>query len=142
MSPFDLFDYSKMKARPSICLLLFAAGGGLGVTADMLGVGSFTVEPVLGLVSLPLPDPLILAGVFAAAALIVGALSKRQLDALIYGASLGQCQFLLPFFIGVCFMQSEDGFGIIWRCLCGLPLTLIFSAIGFRLGSLLRSRDK
>lgn len=142
MNPLDLFDYSKMKARPSVCLMLFLIGGALSMLIDVLGVGSFTVKPSIALISLPVPDVVVLAGVYGIAAVIVGLMSKTMLTSMIYGSSLGQCQFLATAFIGLFFVHSDDPFLMVLRCLCGIPYTTFVSFISFNAKKLLTRRKK
>lgn len=137
MNIFDIFDYSKMKASPKLCLVLFALGGAVGIVLDMLGIGSFTPEPVCGFLSLPVPDFIVLPALYLFAAILTGALSKRPFDSVIYGAALGQCQFLLPFILEVVFIHSGETFGVFWRMLCGLPMTFLAAGAAYSVKALI-----
>ena len=142
MNIFGLLDYLKMKASPKICLLLFGMGIVYCIGLDMLGVGTLTPRPVSGFLALPVPDYIILPALYFITAFVVGLLSKRRLDAIIYAASLGQIQLFMPFLLEVLFFHTGSTIEIMWRMLCGLPLTFLASVIAFSIKSLFKKSNR
>lgn len=120
-----------------LCLLLFAAGVAISVAADLLGISAVTVEPVFGKQIIPVDPVILTACIYAAGGIITGIMTKRRGNAPFYGASLGQCQFLLP---AIMYMITGSGepMDIVWRTLCGIPLTAAAAFISFTIKRLIR----
>lgn len=123
-------DLYKIKARPQICLLLFAAGAALCLMLDLCGVPSVSAEPILQKsFTSELPAWIIVPGAYAAGGTVIGALSKDTIRALIYGAALGQCQFLIPLIAFYGLHLGGEVTDIWWRALCGTVCAVVFSGI-------------
>ena len=120
------------------CLILFAAGGLNCVLLDLIGVGSAVSARLFRTpMDFPLPDVIVLPLFYTAAGIIVGLLAKRVFEALSFGACFGQCQFLLP---AIMYMITGSGepMDIVWRTLCGIPLTAAAAFISFTIKRLIR----
>lgn len=123
-------DLYKIKARPWICLLLFAAGAALCLLLDLCGVPSISTEPILQRsFTVSVSAWLIVPACYAAAGIIIGALSKDTIRALIYGAALGQCQFLIPLIAFYGFHLGGEAADIWWRAICGTLCAVTFAGI-------------
>ncbi len=107
-----------------LCLALFAVGALLCLALELCGVAAATPRMLFGRTAdFPVPDAAIVAAVYAAAAVVTGAMSKRStVNAVIYGACLGQCQLLLPMILTVTLYRADSA-DVLWRSLCGMPLT-------------------
>ncbi len=128
--------------KQKLCLLLFAAGIVMSLIFDLVGIGAVAPGLVFdSSVKFPLPDHIIVPAVYSAAAVIVGLATKRKGNSPIYGACLGQAQLLLPiilFFV----LHEGNAFGILWRSLCGLPLTACISGAAYSVKQLVKNSAK
>lgn len=136
-------QYYNLKTSQRFSLILFISGGLLSVILDLLGIGSVTPQAVFNTpVNIPVPDFIAVPAVFAAAGIIVGLVSKTQAAAVIYGIAAGQCQFFLPLIVYLFILHSGTPFDVMWRSLCGLPLTTAFSGIAFSIKTLVGNSNK
>lgn len=137
----DKLDLSAIRAKPQMCLILFIIGGIACVILDLLGVSSISDETLLrSSVEFPLPAQVMLPVTYIALGAVIGLFSGRLTDAAIYGACLGQCQFILPIVIYYLFLHSGTAFEIWWRALCGPVLALSFAGISFSIKNLLKGK--
>ncbi len=105
-------------------LILFIIGLMLCVLPELIGVSAVAAKPFLhSLTEIPVPDMLVLPLIFGIPAAMIGFCTKRKYNAAIYGACLGQCQFLLPFILYFLLTPDADALEVFWRMCCGMPLT-------------------
>lgn len=134
-------DISFIRAKPQICLLLFVTGGITCVLLDILGVNSIsTVSLMNSPIDFPLPVYIMLPLTYIIIGVFIGIFSKSTYDAVIYGASVGQCQFLLPLIMYYFFLHNETYFDIWWRSLCGIVLAASFSGAAFEIKKLIKDK--
>ena len=121
-------------------LILFLSGALICITLDLIGVTSITVQSVFDTpIVCPIPSYIMLPFTYLFLGVIVGLISKNGYNAAFYGACIGQCQMLFP--IIACFiMQTGSSFDVLWRSLCGLPLSTSFSGIAFYLKKLITKK--
>lgn len=137
----DRPDISFIRSKPKICLWLFVTGGMLCVLLDIIGVSSISTESLMhSTINFPLPVYIMLPLTYIIAGVLIGVFSKNTYDAVIYGASIGQCQFLLPLIMYYCFIHNGTYFDIWWRALCGIVLAASFSGAAFEIKKLVKSK--
>ena len=89
MNQLDLY---KIKARPMICLLLFALGGALCILLDLCGVPCISEEPVLQKnFIVPISAWWAVCLTYLLCGMLIGTFVKNRLSAVIYAACLSQC---------------------------------------------------
>lgn len=134
-------DISFIRSKPQICLLLFITGGILCVLLDIIGVRSVSTESLMhSTISFPLPVYIMLPLTYIISGILIGSFSKNTYDAVIYGASFGQCQFLLPLVMYYFFFHDGTYFDIWWRALCGIVLAASFSGAAFEVKKLIKGK--
>ncbi len=138
----DRFDLSEIRTKPQMCLIFFIIGGIVCVILDLLGVSSISDKTLLrSSVEFPLPVQIIIPVIYIAFGIMIGLFSICAADAAIYGACVGQCQFLLPIVIHYLFLHNGSDFDIWWRALCGPILALSFAGAVFNIKKLLKGRQ-
>lgn len=131
-------DFYKIKARPAICLLLFATGAILCLLLDFLGIPSVSSEPILNSpIHLSLPVWLMLPLTYALAGIVIGLLSRSSLNAAIYGACIGQCQLIIPLVAHYAVLHTSSDLDAWWKALCGIVFALSFAGLSASLRQLL-----
>ena len=131
-------DMTFIRTKPQICLALFAAGGVVCVVMELLGICVLSDHVLIsGVNALSLPAPLMLMLVYGVFGAVIGLLSKSVIDAVVYGACLGQCQLLLPLILYYAFLHSGTPFDIWSRALCGIIFSLSMAGAFFSLKKLI-----
>lgn len=126
--------------NPMVSAVLFVFGAVFCLMLDIIGIMPLAPKSVLN-------SPLnfsqytifVLPLAYIVMGIVVGIVSKTSVKASIYGASVGQCQTILPLIIYYFILHEGAGFEIWLRAFCGLPLSLSFAGIAFSVKSLLKN---
>ena len=124
-------------------LALFIMGAVFCVLPEIFGISAVAAKPFLRpLTEIPVPDKVFLPLLFGIPAVITGLFTKRTYNAAIYGACIGQCQFLLPFLLYFLMTPDGDALEIVWRMCCGLPLTASLAGAAYSVKTLIINNKK
>ncbi len=123
-----------------LCLILFAAGAAVSVILELLGIKAMTTADFIPAAAHLQVSPYIaLPVVYAVAAAAAGFMTKRNGNAPVYGACLGQFQLLMPIIL-LFILRDGSAFDAIWRSLCGLPLTASVAGAAYSIKKLILHR--
>ena len=134
---------SRVHADQRKSLVLFSAGAAICAALELAGVNALSTEKLFpAQIELPFPDLLIMAVVYAVFGIVAGIVSKTKYEAVFYGFSGGQCQFLIPLIIYYGVLHRGDVFQIWLRSLCGIPYMPLFVLAAFGIKYLIKKNRK
>ncbi len=123
-------DFYKIKAKPTICLILFAVGGVLCVLSELCGIACVSDEPVLQKnFVFPAPAWVMIPAIYAVGGLIICLRTKNPLSGAVYGAALGQCQFWLVMIYGFGILRLDNSTDVWWKALAAPFYAAVFAVI-------------
>lgn len=135
-----MFRIRRIGTKPKTGLILFISGAIVCIMLDLIGVTSITTESVFNTpIECSVPSFIILPAVYILLGIIIGLTAKNPYNAAFYGACIGQCQMLFPI-IAFLVLHTGHGFDVLWRSICGLPLSTSFSGIAFWLRKLISKK--
>lgn len=134
---------SRVHADQRKSLVLFSTGAAICAALELAGVNALSTEKLFpAQIELPFPDLLIMAVVYAVFGIVAGIVSKTKYEAVFYGFSGGQCQFLIPLIIYYGVLHRGDVFQIWLRSLCGIPYMPLFVLAAFGIKYLIKKNRK
>ncbi len=131
----------RIKLKRNLALALFILGAAFCVLPELAGIGMVSAKPFIkSIVDIPLPDMALVPLLYCIPSVIIGLCTKRNYNAAIYGACLGQCQLLLPFILFFLLTPDGDALEALWRIFCGIPLTASIAGAVYSVKKLLLSK--
>lgn len=127
--------------NPMVSAVLFVFGAVFCLMLDIIGIMPLAPKSVLNSsLDFSQHTVVVLPLAYIVIGIIVGLVSKTSAKATIYGASVGQCQTILPLIIYYFILHEGTGVEIWLRAFCGLPLSMSFAGIAFSIKSLLKNK--